>query len=223
MPKAIGMQMYCIMMKKIGCCILMLLLCCACSAEPDRDEEYQKDKHTVAQLDTALKKLEAAESFHLKQENEEGQLVDVSIRKSSSREDTTARPNDDSKADAPYEFSGTYTDEKGTAYHIEQTKKSGFMAEVSIADTGLLPWGVNTIRWDKQTFEQTLENAALEDYVRICETNDDQLHTCRAGELTVTFKTDADGYLIYHKSSRDQIMRTYTNINKEQVHFMNEI
>lgn len=218
------MQMYRIMMKKIGCCILMLLLCCACSAEPDRDaEEYQKDKDTVAQLDTALKKLEAAESFHLKQENEEGQLVDVSIRKSSSREDTTAKPSDDSKADAPYEFSGTYTDEKGTAYHIEQTKKSGFMAEVSIADTGLLPWGVNTIRWDKQTFEQTLENAALEDYVRICETNDDQLHTCRAGELTVTFKTDADGYLIYHKSSRDQIMRTYTNINKEQVHFMNKI
>lgn len=159
----------------------------------------------------------------MKQENEEGQLVDVSIRKSSSREDTTARPNDDSKADAPYEFSGTYTDEKGTAYHIEQTKKSGFMAEVSIADTGLLPWGVNTIRWDKQTFEQTLENAALEDYVRICETNDDQLHTCRAGELTVTFQTDADGYLIYHKSSRDQVLRTYTNINKEQVHFMNEI
>lgn len=224
MPKAIGMQMYRIMMKKIGCCILMLLLCCACSAEPDRDaEEFQKDKDTVAQLDTALKKLENAESFHLKQENEERQLVDVSIRKSSSREDTTAKPSDDSKADAPYEFSGTYTDEKGTAYHIEQTKKSGFMAEVSIADTGLLSWGVNTIRWDKQTFEQTLENAVLEDYVRICETNDDQLHTCKVGELTVTFQTDADGYLIYHKSSRDQIMRTYTNINKEQVHFMNEI
>ncbi|MCC2830644.1 hypothetical protein LK506_19900, partial [[Clostridium] innocuum] len=72
MPKAIGMQMYRIMMKKIGCCILMLLLCCACSAEPDRDaEEFQKDKDTVAQLDTALKKLENAESFHLKQENEE--------------------------------------------------------------------------------------------------------------------------------------------------------
>ncbi|MCB6603595.1 hypothetical protein LI129_22600, partial [Erysipelatoclostridium ramosum] len=66
----------------------MLLLCCACSAEPDRDaEEFQKDKDTVAQLDTALKKLENAESFHLKQENEEGQLVDVSIRKSSSSED----------------------------------------------------------------------------------------------------------------------------------------
>ena len=215
--------MYNRMMKKIGCCILMLL-CCACSAEPDRDvEEFQKDKDTVAQLDTALKKLENAESFHLKQENEEGQLVDVSIRKSSSSEDTTAKPSDDSKADAPYEFSGTYTDEKGTAYHIEQTRKSGLMAEVSIADTGLLSWGVNTIRWDKQTFEQTLENAALEDYVRICETDDDQLHTCKVGELTVTFKTDADGYRIYHKSSRDQIMRTYTNINKEQVHFMNEI
>ena len=72
MPKAIGMQMYCIMMKKNGCCILMLLLCCACSAEPDRDaEKFQKDKDTVAQLDTALKKLENAESFHLKQENEE--------------------------------------------------------------------------------------------------------------------------------------------------------
>ena len=53
--EAIGMQMYNRMMKKIGCCILMLL-CCACSAEPDRDvEEFQKDKDTVAQLDTALK------------------------------------------------------------------------------------------------------------------------------------------------------------------------
>ena len=41
-----------------------MLLCCACSAEPDRDvEEFQKDKDTVAQLDTALKKLEAADSF----------------------------------------------------------------------------------------------------------------------------------------------------------------
>ena len=91
------------------------------------------------------------------------------------------------------------------------------------ADTGLLPQGFNTIRWDKQTFEQTLENAALEDYVRICETDDDQLHTCKVGELTVIFKTDADGYLIYHKSSRDQVMRIYTNIHKEEVHFMNKI
>lgn len=97
------------------------------------------------------------------------------------------------------------------------------MAQVNIADTGLLPQGFNTIRWDKQTFEQTLENAALEDYVRICETDDDQLHTCKVGELTVTFKTDADGYLIYHKSSRDQVMRIYTNIHKEEVHFMNKI
>ena len=33
-----------------------MLLCCACSAEPDRDvEEFQKDKDTIAQLDTALK------------------------------------------------------------------------------------------------------------------------------------------------------------------------
>lgn len=207
-------------MKKIGCCILMLL-CCACSAEPDRDvEEFQKDKDTVAQLDTALKKLEAADSFHLKQENEKGQLVDLSIRKSSSTEDTTAKPND---VYAPYEFSGTYTDEKGASFHIEQTKQSGLMAQVNIADTGLLPQGFNTIRWDKQTFEQTLENAALEDYVRICETDDDQLHTCKVGELTVIFKTDADGYLIYHKSSRDQDMRIYTNIHKEEVHFMNKI
>ena len=46
-----------------------MLLCCACSTEPDRDvEEFQKDKDTVAQLDTALKKLEDAESFHFKQE-----------------------------------------------------------------------------------------------------------------------------------------------------------
>ena len=168
-----------------------MLLCCACSAEPDRDvEEFQKDKDTVAQLDTALKKLEAADSFHLKQENEKGQLVDLSIRKSSSTEDTTAKPND---VYAPF--------------HIEQTKQSGLMAQVNIADTGLLPQGFNTIRWDKQTFEQTLENATLEDYVRICETDDDQLHTCKVGELTVTFKTDANGYLIYHKSSRDQVMR----------------
>lgn len=137
-----------------------MLLCCACSAEPDRDvEEFQKDKDTVAQLDTALKKLEAADSFHLKQENEKGQLVDLSIRKSSSTEDTTAKPND---VYAPYEFSGTYTDEKGASFHIEQTKQSGLMAQVNIADTGLLPQGFNTIRWDKQTFEQTLENAALE-------------------------------------------------------------
>ena len=98
-----------------------MLLCCACSAEPDRDvEEFQKDKDTVAQLDTALKKLEAADSFHLKQENEKGQLVDLSIRKSSSTEDTTAKPND---VYAPYEFSGTYTDEKGASFHIEQTKR----------------------------------------------------------------------------------------------------
>lgn len=215
------MQMYTRTMKKIGYCIMLLLLCCACSAQPDRDtEEFQKDKDTVAQLDTALKKLEDAESFHLKQENEKGQLVDLSIRKSSSRQDTTAKPND---VYAPYEFSGTYTDEKGTAFHIEQTKQSGLMAEVNIADTRLLSLGFNTIRWDKQTFEQTLENAALEDYVRICETDDDQSHTCKVKELTVTFKTDADGYLIYHKSSRDQVMRTYTNINKEQVHFMNKI
>lgn len=198
-----------------------MLLCCACSAEPDRDvEEFQKDKDTVAQLDTALKKLEAADSFRLKQENEKGQLVDLSIRKSSSTEDTTAKPND---VYAPYEFSGTYTDEKGASFHIEQTKQSGLMAQVNIADTGLLPQGFNTIRWDKQTFEQTLENAALEDYVRICETDDDQLHTCKVGELTVIFKTDADGYLIYHKSSRDQVMRIYTNIHKEEVHFMNKI
>ena len=93
-----------------------MLLCCACSAEPDRDvEEFQKDKDTVAQLDTALKKLEAADSFHLKQENEKGQLVDLSIRKSSSTEDTTAKPND---VYAPYEFSGTYTDEKLSLIHI---------------------------------------------------------------------------------------------------------
>ena len=63
------MQMYTITMKKIGYCIMLLLLCCACSAQPDRDEEeFQKDKDTVAQLDTALKKLEDAESFHFKQE-----------------------------------------------------------------------------------------------------------------------------------------------------------
>ena len=118
-----------------------MLLCCACSAEPDRDvEEFQKDKDTVAQLDTALKKLEAADSFHLKQENEKGQLVDLSIRKSSSTEDTTAKPND---VYAPYEFSGTYTDEKGASFHIEQTKQSGLMAQVNIADTGLLPQGFN--------------------------------------------------------------------------------
>lgn len=64
MSKAIGMQMYRIMMKKIGCCILMLLLCCACSAEPNRDaEEYQKDKDTVAQLDTALKNWKPQKAF----------------------------------------------------------------------------------------------------------------------------------------------------------------
>ena len=217
------MQMYTITMKKIGYCIMLLLLCCACSAQPDRDEEeFQKDKDTVAQLDTALKKLEDAESFHFKQENDKGQLVDMSIRKSSSREDTTAKPNDESSAYAPYEYSATFTDEKGTAFHIEQTKQSGLMAQANIADTGLLPQGFNTIRWDKQTFEQTLENAALEDYVRICETDDDHIHTCKVKELTVTFKTDTAGYLIYHKSSRDQITRSYTNVNKEQVLFMNK-
>ena len=197
-----------------------MLLCCACSAEPDRDvEEFQKDKDTVAQLDTALKKLEAADSFHLKQENEKGQLVDLSIRKSSSTEDTTAKPND---VYAPYEFSGTYTDEKGASFHIEQTKQSGLMAQVNIADTGLLPQGFNTIRWDKQALEQALEDSALEDYVRICEMDDDHMHTCKVNELTVTFKTDTAGYLIYHKSSRDQIDRSYTNVNKEQVLFMNK-
>ena len=123
------------------------LLYTSCSAQPNRDaEEFQKDKDTVAQLDTALKKLEDAESFHLKQENDKGQLVDMSIRKSGSRQDTTAKPND---VYAPYEFSGTYTDEKGTAFHIEQTKQSGLMAEVNIADTRLLSLGFNTIRWDK--------------------------------------------------------------------------
>ena len=212
------MQMYTITMKKIGYCIMLLLLCCACSAQPDRDaEEFQKDKDTVAQLDTALKKLEDAESFHLKQENDKGQLVDMSIRKSSSREDTTAKPNDESSAYAPYEYSATFTDEKGTAFHIEQTKQSGLMAEVRIADTRLLSLGLNTIRWDKQALEQ-----ALEDYVRICETDDDHIHTCKVKELTVTFKTDTAGYLIYHKSSRDQITRSYTNVNKEQVLFMNK-
>ena len=214
------MQMYTITMKKIGYCIMLLLLCCACSAQPDRDEEeFQKDKDTVAQLDTALKKLEDAESFHLKQENDKGQLVDMSIRKSGSRQDTTAKPND---VYAPYEFSGTYTDEKGTAFHIEQTKQSGLMAEVNIADTRLLSLGLNTIRWDKQALEQALEDSALEDYVRICETDDDHIHTCKVKELTVTFKTDTAGYLIYHKSSRDQITRSYTNVNKEQVLFMNK-
>ena len=157
------MQMYTVTMKNIGYCIMLLLLCCACSAQPDRDaEEFQKDKDTVAQLDTALKKLEDAESFHLKQENDKGQLVDMSIRKSGSRQDTTAKPND---VYAPYEFSGTYTDEKGTAFHIEQTKQSGLMAEVNIADTRLLSLGFNTIRWDKQALEQALEDSALEDYV----------------------------------------------------------
>ena len=217
------MQMYTITMKKIGYCIMLLLLCCACSAQPDRDEEeFQKDKDTVAQLDTALKKLEDAESFHFKQENDKGQLVDMSIRKSSSREDTTAKPNDESSAYAPYEYSATFTDEKGTAFHIEQTKQSGLMAEVRIADTRLLSLGLNTIRWDKQALEQALEDSALEDYVRICETDDDHIHTCKVKELTVTFKTDTAGYLIYHKSSRDQITRSYTNVNKEQVIFMNK-
>lgn len=214
------MQMYTVTMKNIGYCIMLLLLCCACSAQPNRDaEEFQKDKDTVAQLDTALKKLEDAESFHLKQENDKGQLVDMSIRKSGSRQDTTAKPND---VYAPYEFSGTYTDEKGTAFHIEQTKQSGLMAEVRIADTRLLSLGLNTIRWDKQALEQALEDSALEDYVRICETDDDHIHTCKVKELTVTFKTDTAGYLIYHKSSRDQIDRSYTNVNKEQVLFMNK-
>ena len=214
------MQMYTVTMKNIGYCIMLLLLCCACSAQPNRDaEEFQKDKDTVAQLDTALKKLEDAESFHLKQENDKGQLVDMSIRKSGSRQDTTAKPND---VYAPYEFSGTYTDEKGTAFHIEQTKQSGLMAEVNIADTRLLSLGFNTIRWDKQALEQALEDSALEDYVRICETDDDHIHTCKVKELTVTFKTDTAGYLIYHKSSRDQIDRSYTNVNKEQVLFMNK-
>ena len=214
------MQMYTVTMKNIGYCIMLLLLCCACSAQPNRDaEEFQKDKDTVAQLDTALKKLEDAESFHLKQENDKGQLVDMSIRKSGSRQDTTAKPND---VYAPYEFSGTYTDEKETAFHIEQTKQSGLMAEVNIADTRLLSLGFNTIRWDKQALEQALEDSALEDYVRICETDDDHIHTCKVKELTVTFKTDTAGYLIYHKSSRDQIDRSYTNVNKEQVLFMNK-
>ena len=214
------MQMYTVTMKYIGYCIMLLLLCCACSAQPNRDaEEFQKDKDTVAQLDTALKKLEDAESFHLKQENDKGQLVDMSIRKSGSRQDTTAKPND---VYAPYEFSGTYTDEKGTAFHIEQTKQSGLMAEVNIADTRLLSLGFNTIRWDKQALEQALEDSALEDYVRICEMDDDHMHTCKVNELTVTFKTDTAGYLIYHKSSRDQIDRSYTNVNKEQVLFMNK-
>ena len=48
------------------------------------------------------------------------------------------------------------------------------------------------------------------------------MHTCKVNELTVTFKTDTAGYLIYHKSSRDQIDRSYTNVNKEQVLFMNK-
>lgn len=69
------MQMYTVTMKNIGYCIMLLLLCCACSAQPNRDaEEFQKDKDTVAQLDTALKKLEDAESFHLKQENDKDSL-----------------------------------------------------------------------------------------------------------------------------------------------------
>ena len=96
------------------------------------------------------------------------------------------------------------------------------MAEVRIADTRLLSLGLNTIRWDKQALEQALEDSALEDYVRICETDDDHIHTCKVKELTVTFKTDTAGYLIYHKSSRDQITRSYTNVNKAQVLFMNK-
>ena len=96
------------------------------------------------------------------------------------------------------------------------------MAQVNIADTGLLPQGFNTIRWDKQTFEQTLENAALEDYVRICETDDDQLHTCKVGELTVTLKRMQMDISSIIKAVRVQIDRSYTNVNKEQVHFMNK-